>query len=120
MSKNYYREHRNTCQLCHCSALDLLRACLSHDPVSYWRVGYTGPCGHWLIICHNCWPKVLAIPDLRVIRLYRNTWAHSLDMFGSDEDTRNYVSEYISRYPMRNYTSPENWMTIKAGLHHEK
>jgi hypothetical protein len=41
-------------------------------------------------------------------------------MFGSDEDTRNYVSEYISRYPMRNYTSPENWMTIKAGLHHEK
>lgn len=125
-ANNYFQAHRDTCNLCKGSGLNLLRARFNIDPVTYIRKKEAGAeklvyaCGHWTTLCHHCWEKVLRIDDLIIEKLHKNTWDHSKEMYGTEQDRKDFVSSYIERYPMAHFDSPEKWQAIKDRLYREE
>ena len=106
--------HHDACQSCKAWGFNFLRGRFNLDPVTFLRNGKVYGCGHWVTLCDNCWDKVLAIPDLRVEVLHKNTWRYSMEVRGDAEETREFVKEYIRRYPRKKVISLEDRLALET------
>lgn len=104
---DHWYEHHDACNLCKAGGFNYLRGRFNLDPITFLKTGKVYGCGHWVTLCDKCWKRVLTIPDIKVGVLHKKTWWHSMEVRGSDEETREFVREYIRRWPNKKRIYPK-------------
>lgn len=119
--------HRDRCAVCGGSGVNLLRAKFDLNPkiirVNIKGITYINKQGKicksagWKNLCRDCWKKALLIEGLIVERLHKNTWDRVMDMYGSEQERRDFVYEYIKRYPARErMITAEEWRKVRENF----
>jgi len=105
--KEHWYKHRDACKLCHVWGANFLIGIFNLNPLMFLRNGELCDCEEWVTLCDDCWYRVLGIPNLIVEWLHKRTWSGDMEIEGSPEETREFVREYIRRWPSKKIVYPK-------------